>query len=327
MNVLFVCTENIARSPMAEALFHELQGPEGRHRAHTVGTATHAPRPLTTREVACADLVAVMEDRHLELIRHYWPHQARKVVVLGVSDDFVPNDRHLRQTLEPRIRALLERCDDRPAVTSRPSAARPRRAKRVFDLLLSGVALVHSAPIWALVALLIKLDDGGCVFYVQERVGKDGRRFKSLKFRSMVPDADRRFGPLQARDADARITPVGRWLRATAMDELPQLWSIFRGDMSFVGPRALRPEEIEVNGGGEVVPIERIPGYEERHRVTPGLTGLAQIYADRDIPRRQKFRYDLLYIRKQSFGLDLRLILLSVWITLHGTWERRGSKL
>jgi lipopolysaccharide/colanic/teichoic acid biosynthesis glycosyltransferase len=142
----------------------------------------------------------------------------------------------------------------------------------------------------------------------------------------MVADADRRFGPLQARDADSRITRVGRWLRATAMDELPQLWNIVRGDMSFVGPRALRPEEIEVNGVGEVVPLEKIPGYAERHRVTPGLTGLAQIYADRDIPRRNKFRYNILYIRRRSFGLDLRLLLLSVWITVRGAWERRGSK-
>src|SRR5207237_3210753 len=128
------------------------------------------------------------------------------------------------------------------------------------------------------------------VFYGQPRVGERGRTFMVLKFRSMIADAERHVGPKQADADDPRITPVGRWLRATAMDELPQLWSIFRGDMSFVGPRALRPEEIEVNGGGEVVPIERIPGYEERHRVTPGLTGLAQVYADRDIPRRQTSR-------------------------------------
>ena len=311
---------------MAEALFRELQGVEGRHRAHTVGTAAHAPRRLTTRDVACADLVAVMEDRHLELIRHYWPHHARKVTVLGVSDAFVPNDRHLRQMLEPRIRVLLERCDAGPAVVPRTLATRPWRVKRTFDLFLSGAGLILSAPIWVAIALLIKLGDGGPVFYAQARVGRDGRCFKSLKFRSMVADADRRFGPLQARDADSRITRVGRWLRATAMDELPQLWNIVRGDMSFVGPRALRPEEIEVNGVGEVVPLEKIPGYAERHRVTPGLTGLAQIYADRDIPRRNKFRYDILYIRKRSFGLDLRLLLLSVWITARGAWERRGSK-
>src|SRR2546422_11755281 len=147
-----------------------------------------------------------------------------------------------------------------------------------------------------------------------------------LKFRSMVADAERGRGPLQADVDDPRITRVGRVLRATAMDELPQLWSIFRGDMSFVGPRALRPEEIEVNGLGQVVPLEKIDGYEERHSVAPGLTGLAQIYADRDIPRRQKFKYDLLYVKRQCFRLDLRLVALSFWITFRGRWERRGSK-
>ena len=102
---------------------------------------------------------------------------------------------------------------------------------------------------------------------------------------------------------------------------------LFRGDMSFVGPRALMPEEIEVNGAGEAVPIETIPGYVERHRVVPGLTGVAQVYADRDVPRRRKFRYDRLYITKQSFWLDVRLIALSFWITFRGAWERRGGKL
>jgi lipopolysaccharide/colanic/teichoic acid biosynthesis glycosyltransferase len=143
----------------------------------------------------------------------------------------------------------------------------------------------------------------------------------------MVPDSDVRFGPLQACSGDSRVTRVGRVLRATALDELPQLWNIFKGDMSFVGPRALLPEEIEVHGNAALVPLEKIPGYEERHRVRPGLTGLAQIYADRDLPRRSKFRYDLLYIKKQSFWLDLKLIALSFWITFRGKWEHRGRKL
>ena len=199
--------------------------------------------------------------------------------------------------------------------------------KRLFDITLSALGLLLALPLVLLVALAITLDDRGPIFYSQPRVGKDGKRFRSWKFRSMVEDADRRFEPLQAARRDARITRVGRLLRATALDELPQLWNIVRGDMSFVGPRALMPEEIEVSGAGEVVPLENIPGYEARHRVAPGLTGIAQIYADRDIPRRHKFRYDLLYIRRQSLLLDLRLILLSFWITFRGRWEHRGDKL
>ena len=142
----------------------------------------------------------------------------------------------------------------------------------------------------------------------------------------MVPDSDAKFGPLQASDRDSRVTRVGRLLRATAMDELPQLWNIFKGDMSFVGPRVLLPGEIEVNGNGELIPLEKIPGYEKRHGVRPGLTGLAQVYAPRDIPRRNKFKYDLVYIKKQSFWLDLKLIVLSFWISLRGKWEHRGKK-
>src|SRR6185369_10442986 len=99
-------------------------------------------------------------------------------------------------------------------------------------------------------ALAMKLDDAGPVFYMQDRVGRGGRLFNAFKFRSMIPDADAEFGPLQAQASDVRITRVGRILRAAAMDELPQLWNIFKGDMSFVGPRALRPEEIEVHDTG-----------------------------------------------------------------------------
>jgi lipopolysaccharide/colanic/teichoic acid biosynthesis glycosyltransferase len=199
-------------------------------------------------------------------------------------------------------------------------------AKRLFDLSLAALGLLASAPLWPVVTLAIKLDDGGPVFYGQHRVGRGGYWFKSWKFRSMVPDADQHFGPLQARSGDSRVTRVGRLLRATALDELPQLWNIFKGDMSFVGPRALLPEEIEVHGRETPMALEKIPGYKERHRVRPGLTGLAQIYADRDIPRQYKFRYDLLYIKKQSFWLDLKLIALSFWITSRGKWEHRGRK-
>jgi lipopolysaccharide/colanic/teichoic acid biosynthesis glycosyltransferase len=198
--------------------------------------------------------------------------------------------------------------------------------KRVLDVVLSGAGLLVSLPLWAVVAAAVKLEDGGPVFFAQERVGQGGRVFRVLKFRSMIPDAEARVGAVQAAEHDPRVTRVGRWLRATAMDELPQLLSIFRGDMSFVGPRALRPGEIEVHGNGRHEALEEVPGFAERCRVPPGLTGVAQIFAPRDIPRRQKFRYDRVYIRRQSFWLDLQLIALSFWITARGTWEVRGRK-
>lgn len=199
-------------------------------------------------------------------------------------------------------------------------------AKRTLDVLLSGLGLVVSSPLWLVAAIAIKLEDGGPVFYSQDRVGHGGRHFRVLKFRSMIPDAEARVGALQATAGDARITRVGRFMRATAIDELPQLVNIFKGDMSFVGPRALRPGEIEVGSGGVHVALEDVPGFEERCRVRPGLTGVAQIYAARDIARRHKFRYDRIYIRRQSFGLDLRLVALSFWISFRGAWESRGRK-
>jgi len=199
--------------------------------------------------------------------------------------------------------------------------------KRVFDVALSGAGLVLSAPLWAIIALAIKVEDQGSIFFPQKRVGLGGRTFNAFKFRSMVPDADRRFGPVQAQENDPRITKVGRLLRATAMDELPQLWNIFIGDMSFVGPRPLLPGEVEVRGDGCLVALDAIPGYRERHSVRPGLTGLTQVYAPRDIRRANKFRLDLLYLKRAGFWLDLKLILLSFWITGRGQWEARGKKI
>ena len=201
-----------------------------------------------------------------------------------------------------------------------------RALKRALDIALAGAGLLLSAPLWPIIAAAIRIDSRGPVFYRQGRVGEAGRHFMVLKFRSMIADAERGRGPLQAGVDDPRITRVGRVLRATGMDELPQLWNIVRGDMSFVGPRALRPEEIEVDGGGASVPLDAIPGFRQRCAVPPGLTGIAQIYAPRDVSRRQKFRFDLLYIRRRSLGLDIRLILLSFWITMRGTWEAREKK-
>ena len=197
--------------------------------------------------------------------------------------------------------------------------------KRCFDVIVSGAGLIVLAPLWAVIALAIKLQDGGPVFFNQDRVGRGCRPFKAYKFRSMIVHEGAAV-MRQATEDDERITPVGRLLRATAMDELPQLWNIFRGDMSVVGPRPLMPAEIEVAGSGELVPIDHIPGYVDRHAVRPGLTGLTQVYAPRDIPRTRKFRLDLLYVRRSGLCLDIRLVALSFWITLLGRWEQRHPK-
>jgi lipopolysaccharide/colanic/teichoic acid biosynthesis glycosyltransferase len=198
--------------------------------------------------------------------------------------------------------------------------------KRLFDASLSAVCLLISSPLWLLIPIAIKLEDGGPIFFPQERVGLGGRVFMALKFRSMRPNAEALTGPVQAAENDPRVTRVGRLLRATAQDELPQLVNILRGDMSFVGPRPLRPGEVDVRGDGQVTRLDEIPGYHERHGVRPGLTGLTQVFAPRDISRASKFRLDRLYIKRAGFWLDTRLILLSFWITARGTWEVRGRK-
>jgi lipopolysaccharide/colanic/teichoic acid biosynthesis glycosyltransferase len=199
--------------------------------------------------------------------------------------------------------------------------------KRAVDIAVSAAGLLVLSPVAAVIAAAIKLEDGGPVLFRQARVGRFGREFTALKFRSMVVDAERDTGAIQAVANDPRITSVGRLLRATAFDELPQLWNILRGDMSVVGPRPLRPGEADTTADGRPLPLSEIPGYEARHRVRPGLTGLAQVYARRDLPRTGKFRYDLLYQRRSSLCLDVRLIIQSFWITSRGRWEDREPKL
>lgn len=198
--------------------------------------------------------------------------------------------------------------------------------KRAFDMVIAATGLLVFSPVALLIAIAIKLDDGGPVFFSQERVGLGCRVFRAYKFRSMVVDAERNTGAVQAVANDPRVTRAGRVLRATAFDELPQLWNILRGDMSVVGPRPLRPGEADTTADGAQLALDAIPGYEQRHRIRPGLTGLAQVHARRDLPRTGKFRYDLLYQRRASLALDLRLILQSFWITVRGRWEDRVPK-
>ena len=200
--------------------------------------------------------------------------------------------------------------------------------KRAFDIALSGVGLLLSSPLWVLFGLAIKLEDGGPIFYSQERVGFGGTNFDALKFRSMRTDAESRCRcragdrGRPARDACRPLHAQDRHGRAaSALEYLSRRHELRRPARAAAGRgRGLRFR------AGTLVPIDQIPGYAARTAVRPGLTGIAQIYAPRDVPRRQKFRYDRLYVRRQSMWLDLRLILLSFWISLLGTWESRGRK-
>jgi lipopolysaccharide/colanic/teichoic acid biosynthesis glycosyltransferase len=223
---------------------------------------------------------------------------------------------------------LEERCRADGSGTARGATRaipmhRPYGLKWPLEAALALLGLVLLLPVCLIVALAIWLEDRGPVFVHQVRVGRLGIPFGVIKFRTMRPQ-DPAGVHRQATANDSRITRVGRVLRATALDEIPQLLNVIRGDMSFVGPRALLPREIEVDPRSRYHGIEDVPNYHVRISVRPGLTGLAQVYAPRDISRQRKFKYDALYVRKMSLGLDVRLILVSIFISLTGRWPRRG---
>jgi sugar transferase (PEP-CTERM system associated) len=179
-------------------------------------------------------------------------------------------------------------------------------SKRAIDIVAAGMGLILAAPIMALVALAIKTTSPGAVLYHQRRVGQHGRIFTLHKFRSMCEDAEAATGPVWAvKEGDQRVTRVGRFLRRTRLDELPQLWNVLKGDMSFVGPRPERPEFV-----AELT--RQIPFYGQRHVIRPGLTGWAQVrytYGASVEDALQKLQYDLFYIKNLSVALDLFIIL------------------
>lgn len=181
--------------------------------------------------------------------------------------------------------------------------------KRMLDLVLAVPVFIITSPIMLLTVVAIKLYDGGSVLYKQTRCTQNGRRFEIYKFRSMVEDAESDGVAKLAYKGDSRITPIGRFIRATRIDELPQLYNIIVGDMSFVGPRPERPEIIRQY-------VEDMPEFEFRMRVKAGLTGFAQIYGKYNTIPYDKLKLDLFYIENYSVWLDIKLILMTVKILL-----------
>jgi sugar transferase (PEP-CTERM system associated) len=190
--------------------------------------------------------------------------------------------------------------------------------KRFASVVISIVGLLLSLPLLPFVVLAVKLSSRGQVLYWQNRVGRDGLVFRCYKFRTMRADAEADTGPTWAQDDDPRITRVGKLLRKTRMDEIPQLLNVLKGDMSLVGPRPERPEFVEALS-------QRIPFYHLRHSVRPGITGWSQIlykYGSSVEDAKEKLRYDLYYIKNSSVGLDLLIVLNTIKIVLLG----RGAK-
>ncbi len=202
---------------------------------------------------------------------------------------------------------------------------REYRLKRPFDFLLSLLGIILSSPLWLIIALAIYLEDRAPVFFIQERCGRGNTRFRMLKFRTMKSLAKGEAHEILYIENDPRVTRVGRVLRKTAMDELPNLVNILKGDMSFVGPKPL-PFKVGIRHQKDYDNITQVPGYGLRSKVRPGLTGTAQVYGSKDMRHEERFKLDARYIENMGLWLDLKLICLSFWIAFKGRWEHRGKK-
>jgi Undecaprenyl-phosphate glucose phosphotransferase len=214
------------------------------------------------------------------------------------------------------LRARLENLDGVPIISLNDVPLRGFNSllKRAIDIAISGAALTGMALPFAVIALIIKRTSRGPVFYTQERMGLDGKAFDVYKFRSMYQGAEDETGPVWARDDDPRCTPIGRWLRRFDVDELPQLWNVFRGDMSIVGPRPERPYFVQQFK-------HRIPTYMLRHKVKAGITGWAQVNGWRgNTSLEKRIEYDLYYIENWSVALDLKIM----WLTLIRGFHRHA---
>jgi lipopolysaccharide/colanic/teichoic acid biosynthesis glycosyltransferase len=191
-------------------------------------------------------------------------------------------------------------------------------SKRLFDFLVAFFGIILSSPIWILISFLIWFEDPGPLLFVKNSVGRGGRNFRQYKFRSMVRDAEKETGPILASEDDTRLLHIGYILRKTAMDELPQLLNILSGEMSLVGPRPQRTVLV-------LEYLRQMPEYAERHRVPPGISGLAQVVGSYYITPRQKLRLDRLYVSHASLGFDLKLLMIAILVVFYLRWKKDWS--
>jgi Undecaprenyl-phosphate glucose phosphotransferase len=253
---------------------------------------------ITSREAIDHLYVALPPEQHVRMLE-LLDSTSREMVDVKVVPD-------LLQVIA--LRARLEDLDGVPVININdvPLQGFNTIVKRVIDIAISSAALLTLSIPVGLIAALVKLTSKGPVFYRQERMGLDGKSFTIVKFRSMYDDAERNTGPVWAVHGDARVTPFGRFLRKSNLDELPQLWNVLRGDMSIVGPRPERPHFVEQFK-------HKIPQYMLRHKVKSGLTGWAQVNGWRgNTPLEKRIEYDLYYIENWSVRLDLKIM----WLTL-----------
>jgi Undecaprenyl-phosphate glucose phosphotransferase len=262
-----------------------------------LGTIEEAPE-IALREAIDHLYVALPPDQHVQMLELIDTTSRQCVDVKVVPD--------LLQVIA--LRARLEDLDGVPVININdvPLQGFNSIVKRGLDVVLSAGGLALLAIPLAVIAAIVRITSRGPVFYRQERTGLDGKPFTIFKYRSMYDDAERETGPVWARHDDPRVTPLGRFLRRSNIDELPQLWNVLRGDMSIVGPRPERPHFVEQFR-------HKIPSYMLRHKVKAGLTGWAQVNGWRgNTPLEKRIEYDLYYIENWSVRLDLKIM----WLTL-----------
>jgi exopolysaccharide biosynthesis polyprenyl glycosylphosphotransferase len=247
-------------------------------------------------------LIALPQEDHLELYRLMQQCEGINVEFLLVPD--------ILELLASRM--TVKEIEGIPfiKVKGMPMTSWGRVSKRAFDLLFTIPLLVVCSPLFLLLALLIRIDSRGPVFYRQERVGLDGRPFRMLKFRSMNQMAESATGPVWARADDPRRTAIGKFLRSSSLDELPQLLNVLRGEMSLVGPRPERPFFVEKFSRRDDPDKTPIPKYRDRHRMKTGMTGWAQINGLRgNTSLEERIKYDIYYIENWSLAFDLKILL------------------
>ena len=249
------------------------------------------------REIGNFDAVILTDitaENRNDILKYCYQHEVRTYVAPKLSDIIFDGGRDI--TLFDTPLRLVK---------GKGLTPMQRLCKRLMDIALSLIAVVVALPILLIVSVAIKLEDGGPVFYKQKRATIGGKEFNILKFRSMIVDAEKDGKSIPAIDGDPRITKVGKIIRATRIDELPQLLNILKGDMSIVGPRPERVEHVEEY-------TRELPEFAYRLKVKGGLTGYAQIYGKYNTSAYDKLRLDLMYIENYTFMLDIKLILMTV---------------
>ena len=309
------------QGPVAEAMVASRRPSEEKPLAAVVQLPT-VPHPNPSIAVTAHTLTGAVRDMRIDTVviasderRSRLPiEEFIRLRLAGVT--VLPAQRFAERVLR-RIPIALVRPSDLAIGEGLNSPVRSA-VKRVFDLLMSGILVVCASPVLAVLAVLIKLDSKGPVFYWQERVGRGGRIFRIHKLRTMRNDAEKASGPVWATKRDPRVTRIGAFLRKTRLDEIPQVFAVFRGDMSFVGPRPERPFFVQQLK-------TQIPFYGLREAVKPGITGWAQIrypYGSSVDDARAKLEYDLYYVQHQSLFLDLAICFHTAKIVLFGRGAR-----